>query len=80
VSTIEYHKTCSAQVISSCIKIPVKVQFLTSELCVAQCTIWIVCSCAYFGSLGLDVPLWVSRVQCSISFGFLYCIGSEVSP
>jgi hypothetical protein len=41
VSTIEDHKTCSAQVISSCIKFPVKVQFLTLKVILEMCVLQI---------------------------------------
>ncbi len=39
--------------------------------CMFLCILWLTSSgCAF----------WVSRVQCSISFGFLYTIGCEVNP
>ncbi len=41
MSTIEDHKTCSAQVISSCIKFPVKVQFLTLKVILEMCVLQI---------------------------------------
>ncbi len=43
---------------------------VTSELCVAQCTIWIVSSCAYFGSLVLDVPCGFQGYSAPFPLGF----------
>lgn len=43
---------------------------VTSELCVAQCTIWIVCFCAYFGSLVPDVPSGFQGYSAPFPLGF----------